>query len=442
MKKIKILIIILIIIIAIIGIVLITITNSKGKIGDEVLDPEYIDEVILVKKLEKLDKKSDYFIIKNCINSYYDMISGMYEDYSEYYDQSEIEENIQYYKNSIYNLLGKSYIQEFGITVNNLNNKYQEIEESKLILNDINYYDISDDITLYIVKGENINYKNYKKAEVKLMLIIDYSNRAYSIYPWEYVEKHKIDQYKVGDEINYSIEEIEQNENNKFIYKNYTNEDMAKEYFEIHKFKILNLTQEAYNELDIEYANKRFGSIENYKKYIKDRYSELYISTINSYMTNENKGYTEYVCKDQYDNLYIFKEKNIMDYTVTLDTYTLEESKFITEYTDANDQKKVMMNIDKFFQMINSKDYTAAYNCLADSFKENYFKTQSSFEKYIKSNLYRYNTVSYRSFTNEISGIYQYKLTITNKQNTSINKDFNIIMRLSSGTDFEMSFEV
>lgn len=438
MKKIKILIVILVIIIAIIGIVLITISNSKGKIGNEVLDPEYVDEVILANTLQNLDIKNEYFTVKKCVNSYYDNIIGMYADY----DESEKKENIEYYQNALYNVLGKEYIQEFGIKVNSLYNQYKKMNKSKLILNDIKYYDISEKVTLYLAEGYNVSYENYNKVQVRLMVIVDYNNRSYSIYPWEYVEKHKLNEYKVGDKINFSIEEIEKNEYNTFVYKNYLNEDMAKEYFDLYKFKMLNLTEEAYNELDEEYATKRFGNISNYKNYIKDRYSEIYISAIKTYNTDENKDYTEYVCKDQYDNLYIFKETSIMDYTVTLDTYTIEQAKFVAEYAKANNQKKVMMNIDKFFQMINAKDYTAAYNCLADSFKNNYFKTEASFEQYVKTNLYRYNTVTYKTYTDEVAGIHQYKLTITNKQNANSSKQFNIVMKLNSGTDFEMSFEV
>ena len=39
------------------------------------------------------------------------------------------------------------------------------------------------------------------------------------------------------------------------------------------------------------------------------------------------------------------------------------------------------MNIDKFFQMINRQDYDAAYNCLAQSYRNNYFTTEEEFEK-------------------------------------------------------------
>ena len=43
------------------------------------------------------------------------------------------------------------------------------------------------------------------------------------------------------------------------------------------------------------------------------------------------------------------------------------------------------MNVDKFFQMINRKDYKTSYKCLADSYKNNYFKTENDFANFVKN---------------------------------------------------------
>ena len=440
MKKIKILIFALIIIIVILAITLLISMNLNSKNDSGIPDPEETsNEVYVEKTFQNLNIKTDYFIVKNCISSYYNAINGMYEDYTQ-----NKEENIKYYQNSVYNMLGKDYIENFNISTNNLYNKYSKIGESKLILDKISYYDISESLTMYLVEGYQIEYTNNRNADVKLMLILDYGNRTYSVFPWEYVEKYKIDEYKQGDNINLnlSISQIEKNENNTFTYKNYTGEDMAKEYFEIYKFKALYLPEKAYEDLEEEYRNKRFGSLENYKNYIKEIYSEMYTLTIQSYIVNNNEDTTQYVCQDQYSNLYIFDAKTLLNYKVTLDTYTLEQEKFTTEYTKANDQKKVMMNIDKFFQMINAKDYTAAYNVLADSFKNNYFKTEAAFKQYMKQRVYSYNDVTYQVFSDEVSGVYQYRLLLTDRTNKNNTTEFNIVMKLNGGTDFEMSFEV
>ena len=227
MKKIKILIFALIIIIVILAITLLISMNLNSKNDSGIPDPEETSNELYVEKtFQNLNIKTDYFIVKNCISSYYNAINGMYEDYTQ-----NKEENIKYYQNSVYNMLGKDYIENFNISTNNLYNKYSKIGESKLILDKISYYDISESLTMYLVEGYQIEYTNNRNADVKLMLILDYGNRTYSVFPWEYVEKYKIDEYKQGDNINLnlSISQIEKNENNTFTYKNYTGEDMAKE---------------------------------------------------------------------------------------------------------------------------------------------------------------------------------------------------------------------
>ena len=42
-----------------------------------------------------------------------------------------------------------------------------------------------------------------------------------------------------------------------------------------------------------------------------------------------------------------------------------------------------MTNINKYIEMINNKDYTAAYSVLDETFKNNYFGTVNNLEQYI-----------------------------------------------------------
>lgn len=447
MKNIKRIMIILAIMIIFLIIMLVFILTSKGKVKNEILDPEYEegDIVILNKTLKTLNIKNDYFILKNIISLYFDSINAMYEDNSEYFTEDEIKENIQYYQKAIYNMLDKNYIKEFKISENQIYNMYKKIGKSKHLLNDIKYYDISDSLKLYLIEGENVEYENNNKTEVKLMIIIDYINNTYSIFPWEYVEKHKIDKYKIGDSVllNFSIEKIEKNDNNTFIYKNITKEEVAVDYFNTYKFKMLYDVKSAYYNLDEEYRNKRFGNVEEFTNYIKSRFKEIYISNIDSYMINKYDEYTEYVVKDQYDNLYIFKETSVGKFTVILDTYTLEYEKFNNEYKNATNKEKVIMNIDKFFQMLNAKDYKTSYNLLDSNFRNMNFKTENTFKSYMESKLYSYNDVSYVNFSDEISGVYTYYIEISNRQNKNDKKiKMNIIMQLLEGTKYKLSFEI
>ena len=88
---------------------------------------------------------------------------------------------------------------------------------------------------------------------------------------------------------------------------------------------------------------------------------------------------------------------------------------------------------------INDRSYNYAYNCLADSFKNNYFKTQEEFETYVKSNFYESNSVTYNNFEKQ-GELYTYSVTITNKQ-TKEQKSKKFIMQLGEGTEFELSFD-
>ena len=101
-----------------------------------------------------------------------------------------------------------------------------------------------------------------------------------------------------------------------------------------------------------------------------------------------------------------------------------------------------MMNIDKFFQMLNAKDYKAAYEKLDMNFKNNYFKTEQDFENYIKQRVFSYNKVEYVSYNGDISGIFKYDLNLKNKQNETQEVSFSVVMQLKEGTDFVMSFNI
>ena len=115
--------------------------------------------------------------------------------------------------------------------------------------------------------------------------------------------------------------------------------------------------------------------------FMKEYFIKSFINT--SYACLENKGMhkacinvqnTMKHCKRIWNNYYIIKEKAIMNYTIGFDTYTILTEKFKETYDKSGDEYKCQMNINKFFQMINRKDYKTSYKCLADSYKNNYFK--------------------------------------------------------------------
>ena len=128
-----------------------------------------------------------------------------------------------------------------------------------------------------------------------------------------------------------------------------------------------------------------------------------------------------------------------MNFSIILDTYTIDLPEFTEKYNSANENQKVALNIDKFMTAINAKDYKYAYNCLAGSFKNNYFKTEAEFENYAKANFYESNTVAYNTFETQ-GDLYTYSVTITDTK-TANKKQKTFIMQLGEGTEFVMSFD-
>lgn len=128
-----------------------------------------------------------------------------------------------------------------------------------------------------------------------------------------------------------------------------------------------------------------------------------------------------------------------MDYTVILDTYTIDLPEFLEKYENAKEEDKVILNLQKCFEALNNNDYKYVYNKLDATFKSNNFKTEADFEKYVKTNFFESNNA--KSSNGKKQGdLYTYEVTITDKteKNTkTVKKTF--VMRLNEGTDFVMS---
>ena len=176
---------------------------------------------------------------------------------------------------------------------------------------------------------------------------------------------------------------------------------------------------------------------ENYMEYM----TSIKNIKLERYSKTSEDGYTKYICQDTYNNYYIFKVTELMQYSLILDTYTIEIPEFTEKYETSNAQEKVILNINKFMQGVNDKDYKYAYSLLADSFKETNFNTQKDFENYIKTNFFEKNDFKYEKFGDEANTYYTYQIKITDRnknRNEEITKTFIIL--LEEGLDFKLSF--
>lgn len=397
----------------------------------EIGDGDGKDISTLVGKIFRVKDNAEYYTVKAIVDKYIYLIST---------------ENTT----SGLKLISPVCIGEIGITKENINEK----TGIKLIQNGFEYYIldilnmnyvIEKNNTIYFVEG---NYKSSEKEDnydIKLIVALDNKNKTFEIYTEEYMQKHNLANIKENDKIDFNTDSIENRGSNIYEVKNVTTLDMANNYFNDFKNKILTKSsKELYeNILNQEYAKKRFKTVEEFNEYLLEKKYTFNTMQINKYLLDIQTDFIDYICIDQYDNYYIFRQEDgVMKYSVLLDTYTLELPEFLKKYNSASDVEKVGYNIQKCIDAINNKDYSYVYKKLDETFKNNNYTTKEDFEDYIKNNLYNSNEVEENIETSSEGDIHIYNIKILNKDNVEQKRNVQIIMRLGEGTDFTMSFNI
>ncbi len=228
-------------------------------------------------------------------------------------------------------------------------------------------------------------------------------------------------------------------EYNEFEIQNVTTETLIDRYFIPYKNNALYNVQKGYELLDEEYRTKRFGDLTTFDLYIEETAEELYNAKIQEYIINECDEYTQYICKDQYGNEYIFNAYGIAKYSVMLDTYTIPTQSFMEAYNEAKDEEKAALCLDRFLEAIENKDYKYAYSKIYSTFRTNNFSAQADFENYINQNWLNYDNIETVNVENQ-SGVYVCKLSIIDENNITAERTFMI--QLGEETEYQVSFTI
>ena len=405
-KSTKIIISIMLLILIIIIIIVALLLINRNTVNLQEDNPE----TIAFQDTEKVDNKTLFFNINHNINNYF--------TYAQENNANAIE----------------------SISNNNvIELKHQYTSQINFISQDMYVIDKISNITVYVygvIRENNIQDDYY------LIINMDYNNNAFSVTP---ISKEEYDS-AVNNQVNERYKQdinIQKNLYNEIKEINVTDFEVLKLYFEDYKFNAINNTEHAFEILDSEYRQKKFNNnIEEYKQYIQNNLNRLLDANIVQHGITKNGQYGEYIAIDNYNNYYKIKETGINSYTIILDNYTLENDELINEYNKLSDKEKVASIVDKVMKLINTKSYTELYGYLNNDFKNNYFKTQESFEKYINENFFTNNIVGSLSLKNE--GTY-YTVTVPYKESLSSaaeQRSKTFIIRLKTGTDFELSFNV
>ncbi len=433
-KYVKILIIVTTIVIVLLTIIIFLLKKDDGLNMDNLNVGEVGDEVDYSDNKEMLvTEKVEYYIVRNCINDY---LNSLNTESSIYYLGNEYNEEVQ--KEKIYNILSTEFVEQQNITKENVLSKVETISQNQIFVPLKMKVLEKENVNKYVAYGVIQTLDNEFISRSFIIVNIDLKNKTYSIEPikehYENIEEISIENNNIS---------IEKNDYNVYDNPNITNEYITNEYFVLLKRLLLTDPDTAYGLMESEYKDLRFGDINEFKNYINDNKEEILKVSMKQYLVNNYEDHIEYVAKDQFGNLYIFNEYENQKIDIKLDTYTLGSEVFAKEYNKSSNEDKVKMNIDKFIQMINRHDYRTSYDCIAESFKNNYFKTQKDFENYIKNNFYDYNKFEFQNCEKKGLNLYVCKIQISDLTGKNLEtKEIDIIMQLNDGLDFDMSFSI
>ena len=439
-KVIIIMIILLVIFILIlIGVFLFNSNRETESVVENNLDNITIEEIKIENNISDVENPVEFYTVTKNIDRYLNqlnMSNSMYYaqnqngDYEIFLTQNEIN---QY----VYDLLSKEYIEKNSINVNNLN-QYIDFFDENILFTPINMRMLkNNNVTKYLVYGIIQNYNNEYLKDFYCFVTMDYADNTFSIEPLD-DENIKFDEIEITNEGN----SIEENQNNQFSNVVVDDKYITRELFLAYKRISLARPDIFYNFLDEEYRNLRFGNLESFEKYIDNNREELSKISYDKYQVNNYSDYKEYLCTDYYNNIYTFKVENLSNYSVLLDTYTVISENFKETYDSSNEEYKVAMNVDKWVQMLNNRDYKTAFSVLDETFRNNNWGSEEAFEQYMRENFPLHYEVEYTTYSNEGSTyVQQINLTdITGETEGTIS--LNIIMQLKDNYEFVMSFSV
>ena len=400
---------------------------------------------------KEINSYNMYYTVKGILNNYITMIREANGD--EYIDfgrlQQSRDEAIQGLTdesiNVIYSMFDSSYIEENNITEEDIitlvqqyrqQGDYSRIVVYDLEINEMYSADISTDMDFVL-----INFA-INGIEDNMLIKLDFANNTFSIFGKEYLEDKGYNKDTEISSIEISTNDIQSNNYNSFDLVNTDDKYVINQYFSEYQTKLLNNTDSAYELLDQEYRENKYENPEEFGQYVETNYEALQNTYLTKYQINQFDEYKEYVCLDANNNYYIFIERSMTDYSVILDTYTVDLKDFTDKYNPADISTKVGMNVEKVVEAINDKDYRYVYNKLDETFRNNNFGSLDNFSTYINEHFYENNEMEYLEFSEEgDTYIYSAKVKNTQEENSE-GKEITIIMRLLEGTDFVMSFSM
>ena len=341
-------------------------------------------------------------------------------------------------------------------------------EEKKLrkIINDktylflkilVQFYNIDrkfciDEIYEEKIDSTKVLYNIYYRTEenstdirrLNMFIKIDKKNKTFEYYPYEFVQRNKLLNMKEGEIIDFEgiKEEIEKQEENVFVDDDIDVDDETcmVDLFERFKFDLQFDLEQIYIRLDQNYKEARFKSFKEFENYANQNKDELYKDSFDKYKVYTLDEYKQFIAVSSNGRRYMFNAKNLMDYSIILDNYSIDTPEYVTLYQRSMPSVQAKYCIDRVRKAINDKNYEYVYEKLNFVQKHNYYKEYEDFSNFIKSNFFDKNVFTFSEYAMISNNLYQYDILVKDETlKSEENREFTMSVMIKENTDFYIS---
>lgn len=341
-------------------------TSGNNVDSNETLDEEDKYQLTLNSNIQKVYGESNYVMLEQCLNTYYRGIK---------------EGDVQ----KVINLLSDIY-KANNTDVSSLPQGFERFR-----ITEAYYKDLSVDKTEYYCLG-NLLWDNYTGMSIVYVVVtLDTINNTFSITPVNATINNQTEYFDIINKTtSQNANAIIKNENNTIEQKSLTTQEIIQYYLNDYTTMAIYYSEIGYNLLDEEYKTKKFANIEDYKLYITKNALRMENAAVVQYAYEDKEDYVEYTIIDNYNNTYVIKRFDIMNYKVISDIYTVDLNIVVQKYDNGTDEDKVAINIQKIVEAFNNKDYKYVYSKLSNMSKQNEYTTLETFENSMNSMFLRY----------------------------------------------------
>ena len=270
-----------------------------------------------------------YFFYNKANVQYSSSIVENISDINEAYDVKTCTEKFYNYckdyltsnPSIIYGLLDEEYIKYYDLTKNNFK-KYIDVSNSDSIqIEEVYKIQERNNVGMYIVKSKLLLKNSDIMNDFNIILKIDKKNNTYSIFLNNYIEDKGYSKLSIGDKVNIKLKGIMEDSdlNNKYDPSNNKKiTDNVEDMFGDYTYMCIFYEKEAYNLIDNEIKEK-YSTYDIFDKYITDNIIDLVTMDLYSYSDVQQDNFIEYKCTSTTGQVFTFKVKSYITYSVTIE---------------------------------------------------------------------------------------------------------------------------